>query len=760
MAMQPHGTEAPAPDLNDAQPNLRLFEIAWQRKGLLLLGLVLGVVLGVLYYSQAAPVYESRAQVLVVNKRPESVTGVDTRLVAMEDYVATHKELVRSPLIVGRAVKKHNLQDLPSLAGLKEDPVETIRASLTATRNRSASGNSNILDLAYRCKSREDAGKVLDAVIETYKDFLDETYRNMSDESLKLITQARNLQEGDLKKEEEQYREFRQNTPLMSKGQDGNHVSQDRLTGIEAKRATLLLRRADLQGELNALEKARKEGVDRATLLAMAANFGSKSDSDDSRHSLPAGMQDQLFPLLAEEQRLKELYGPEHPQVKSIRKRIEMARQFYSNPAAPYKQEADAAKKADAAPEDPVELHLQYLRQELRQVKASEELINEVYDKEQDDVRKLTRYEIEDEMHRNAVKRAQQLYDGIVKRLQDVDLAKDVGGYDAQVIAPPGLGKKVAPSGLVILPLAAFAGLLLGCGLVSLAEVTDKSFRTPEEVRRRLGLPVVGYIPYLTPAEEPVRKAAARPDLLPILLAYYRPRSREAEAYRGVRTALYFNTHGEGHKVLQVTSPNPDDGKSTLAANLAVSIAQSGKRTLLIDADLRKPEMHRAFGLPGDSGLVSLIAGEADPAEVIRPSAVPGLSVLPCGPVPPNPAELLTAPRFAELLALLREQYDFVLIDTPPLLAVTDPSVVAPRVDGVLLTIRLTKNGRPAAERAKEVLAALGATVLGVVINGADRGRGMDPYGYGYTYGHNGERYHGEDLPAQPAAGPSVQGPT
>src|SRR5262249_37049187 len=153
----------------------------------------------------------------------------------------------------------------------------------------------------------------------------------------------------------------------------------------------------------------------------------------------------------------------------------------------------------------------------------------------------------------------------------------------------------------------------------------------------------------------------------------------------------------------------------TLAANLAVSIAQSGKRALLIDADFRRPRQHKIFGLSAQTGLCMALAGEAELADAVQECGVDGLSVLPCGPLPPNPAELLTAPRFKEMLDSLREAYDFVLVDTPPLLAVTDASVVAPRVDGVLLTIRVSKNGRPRAERAKEILNTLGANVFGVV---------------------------------------------
>ncbi len=170
---------------------------------------------------------------------------------------------------------------------------------------------------------------------------------------------------------------------------------------------------------------------------------------------------------------------------------------------------------------------------------------------------------------------------------------------------------------------------------------------------------------------------------------------------------------------------------------MAVSVAQSGKRVLLVDCDMRKPMVHRLFGVDSRRGLSQVIIGEIELADAVRQSSVPNLWVLPAGPQPPNPSELLTLPRFEQFLKSVREQYDLVVVDTPPLLAVSDPSVVAPRVDGVLLTMRIRKNGRPEALRAKEILDGLGVDVFGIVINGVDQNRnyGMTGrYGYGYGY--------------------------
>ena len=204
-----------------------------------------------------------------------------------------------------------------------------------------------------------------------------------------------------------------------------------------------------------------------------------------------------------------------------------------------------------------------------------------------------------------------------------------------------------------------------------------------------------------------------------------------------------------GRKVIQVTSPNKGDGKSLMIANLAVSIAQSGKRVILIDADCRRPRQHKIFGVTADAGLAAVIADRVEPKDVIQATAVEGLSLLPCGPVPPNPAELLTSPRFKEFLDAIREEYDFVLVDTPPLLAVTDPCVVAPRVDGIFLVIRLSRQGRPNAERARAILSALAVNVLGVVVNGVTRQAGggiytAEQYEYAYTETYEQDGYYAE----------------
>ena len=297
----------------------------------------------------------------------------------------------------------------------------------------------------------------------------------------------------------------------------------------------------------------------------------------------------------------------------------------------------------------------------------------------------------------------------------------------------PSDGVQVAPILVQSLLLGAVVGLVLGVGLGLWAEVADRSFRSPTDLRRQLGLPVLGHVPPIRITDPPEVKPEVALD--PILASHLRPHSAEAEAVRGVRTQLLFSTSGRDHQVLQITSPNPGDGKSTLAANLAISLAKSDKRVVLVDCDFRKPRIHRMFALTNpEMGVASVVADQADLGAVVQGCEIQNLSILPCGPRPANPAELLTTPKFQEILDDLRFNYDYVIVDTPPVLAVSDPAAVAPRVDGVILVFRMTKDARRAAERARDDLAAVGGHILGVVVNASnDRDMGYG-YGHGYRY--------------------------
>jgi capsular exopolysaccharide synthesis family protein len=728
-------TDDQADDPGGPAPNAigRLAHAAWQRRWLVAFCLVAGLALAVLAHAQKTPTYQSSTQVLVVKKQSNAlpVAGGDPRLTVIEDYVSTHLVLVRSPLVIERAVKKRQLGGLRSFAG--QDPVAAIRAGLAADREKpkdagpSAVPNNNIINLTFAGPDPGDAEAVLNAVVDSYRDFLDETYRNVSDNTLDLITRAGNLLRTDIAEKERKYREFRRASPLLLRGADGATVHASRVLELQRKETGLLERAAELRERLKAVEKAKADGKPEAVLVYLATRpLDRAAAAPDNEQAL----EKTLFPLLIEEKKLLQTFGPDHPDVVRVREQIAMTRDLFKRLDTISKQGDEAGRPAAS---DRLDAVVQALQSELALVETTRTGLTNLLKDEVTEARKLEAFEIQDKAFVEDIARTNKVLDETLKRLEQINLVRDFGGFDARVITAPAPGVKVGPLLWRALLAGGMLGLLAGFGWAVLIDVLDKSFRTPEEIRRRLGLPIIGHVPYQTRDGDPVCVAGAGGEAAELdagLDTVHRPMSPEAEAYRGVRTALYFNTHGGRHKVVQVTSPNMGDGKTTLITNLAVSVAQSGRRVLLIDADLRRPRVHRVFDVPGKVGLAEVIGGAAELSAAVRPTVVPGLDVLPCGRRPPNPAELLTSPRFEEVLEDVRDGYDFVLVDTPPLLAVSDPCAVAPRVDGVVLTIRVARNGRPAAERARALLAGLKARVLGVVVNGVGREGAMTGYGY------------------------------
>jgi capsular exopolysaccharide synthesis family protein len=720
--------------------------VLWQHKALVLLGAVVGVTLGLLNYSQRPPVYRATAQVLVVKKQAgQALTDrIDVRDRLMDDYVSTHLIVIRSPTIISKAVAKRNLGSLKSLQG--GNPAGIIQNGLVASREANkesgagggggGGGTNNIINLSYSGSDPADTETILNAVIESYKDFLDETYQNTSEATVTLIRSAADTLTTNLTKKEEEYRAFRRTSPLLIVGENGTPFHQSKILNYQKDESTAQEQVGALKKRIEAIEKAIEEKQPRDHILALAERkYDAKAvtPTGQATKANAAALEAALFELKKLEADLLQFYGEDHPDVVRLRRRMEMTKEFHK------KIEAMVAEGlADATDSDPVRAALKGLQVELALAQMQQSLAKKRLDDEVSHAREVQADYDRDRGFRVDIERIQKVLDTTLKRLEEINLVRGYGGFEAKAIAPPVPGMKASPILWQFLFIGLTLGLMAGCGGAYLLDLADKSFRTPEEIRRRLGLPLVGHVPFANKPTEPVKvtDAAGNPvELDPGLATVHRPISPEAEAYRGVRTALFFNTRGERHKVIQVTSPNMGDGKTTLITNLAVAIAQSGRKVLLVDADLRRPRVHRAFGVSGRVGLAEMLIGTAELDEAIQVTAIPNLSVLPCGRRPANPAELLTSPRFEDALDDLREAFDYVLVDSPPLLAVSDPCVVAPRVDGLILTIRIAKNGRPAAERARDMLTGLKVNCIGIVVNGVGKQGAMAGYGYdNYKY--------------------------
>ena len=279
----------------------------------------------------------------------------------------------------------------------------------------------------------------------------------------------------------------------------------------------------------------------------------------------------------------------------------------------------------------------------------------------------------------------------------------------------------------------------MGVGLSFFLDSLDNSVKTVEDIEHNFELPVLGLIPAIhsdggkngrkNGGDEVARISAT-------LVTKYTPRSHVSEAYRSLRTNIQFSRIDDPLKTVVISSAAPSEGKSTSAANLAITTALSGIRTLLVDADLRRPVIHSLFGLEREPGLSNLLAERLPLEKVVRPSGIENLSILTCGAIPPNPSELLGSQRMRDLIKLLSQQYDLVLFDSPPVITVTDTAVLSPQVDGLVLVVKSHTTDKRALTRAKTILSNLKANILGVVLNKIELSGLAGSYDYYYHYNY------------------------
>jgi capsular exopolysaccharide synthesis family protein len=280
---------------------------------------------------------------------------------------------------------------------------------------------------------------------------------------------------------------------------------------------------------------------------------------------------------------------------------------------------------------------------------------------------------------------------------------------------------------------ALLGGGVLAVGLAFFLEYLDNHLNNPEDVRRHLGLPFLGMIPELFGDE--AAHFSARNGVPPNF----------SESFRSLRTNILFSSMPEGTRTLSVTSTGPREGKTLVATNLAIGLAQTGFRVLLIDADMRRPRVHTFFDRPRQPGLSNMLVSTAVFSESVHTTGVDGLWMLPAGASPPNPAELLGTKRFSDFIASLCPQFDWVIIDTPPVMAVTDPAVVAHLTNGVLFVVGAAMTNRDAARHAVEQLERGHARFVGVVLNRVDLKHQSYYYSPYYT------RAYGDYMESDPA---------
>jgi capsular exopolysaccharide synthesis family protein len=618
---------------------------------------------------------------------------------------------------------------------------------------------SHIINIEFRHPDPVESKLVLDAVLDAYKRFLDEKFSDVNQEAAKLIEKASNELEINAAAAIRDYQLFRERSPVVFANEGSTNIPQVRWEAIQKDLLAVQLLLKDARSRVSIVEpqlvKLKQSGMlSHHRLLAMIdeknstriINIVTASQSEAKtaeflrkqveRQQLVQTENDKLLNLTGQMTSMKVELGPKHPDVLKLQEEINHIKAYVEK----LREELKGSDEPVMGPEELMDAYVDLLRTDVLTLEQREQDLLESASREEEESKGLIRYELEGLALREQARRAEQLHQAVLERLGQINLAKDYTGFINETMQAPEYGAEVWPNVPILLALAVAMGLVLGAGTCGAQEYFDRSFRDPDEVRRDLDLPLLTHVPDLHRKRAEV---AAGSRVHYSICSFHKPKSRESEVFRGLRTSLFFSGEGAGCSVIMSTSPNKGDGKSTMITNLAVSIAQAGYKVLLIDCDMRRPSSHKLLGLSNALGLSDLLGGNKKPGEVIQSTETENLSVITSGPCPSNPAELLTSPGFESFLKTAREKYRFVLLDCPPVLAVADPCIIAPRADGVVMVIRVAQDSRPQALRAKEMLQRVNGRILGVVVNASDESTkngygstGDSTFAYGYDYGN------------------------
>jgi polysaccharide biosynthesis transport protein len=706
----------PAPG-EDQSGSVDLLGFVRRRKSFVILFGLLGVAVGYMMYQRETPQYRSESWVQVIHRTS------DPRLTSMlaEKDLTDSDYVMKSKRTLGAAFQKHGLSELSLLQGLSEEDAVNRMAGMIGTRNLSA----NVVQVSATGTDPDDLRRIVQAASEEYVFAQQGNYKDASEELKEILGRARDEFLTMLKKAEDDYSKFREDSRLNT---NGDNPFRARALAAQEKVSSLELEKTELKAQLAQLEEAVNRGGSREAVMLLVGKYTDNSQSGTTLPESPSqGITAALFPLIREEALLSSQLGSDHPKLNTIRMQIEMTRSHLKKLAG----EEAAAAGAEAEPAtDFLTVYLQSLHEELRIIERQQSDLKILATNEEAQARTLMQEEIEDTNRKNEMERLSKLFNETTLQISEIQVNAGMGGITASILSPAQPGYLIYPVRTSFLGMGGFLGAMVGLVLGYLVEVADRSFRKPEDVIREFGVPIVGHIPFIT--EQRLKSIPAGSVMDRTAVSVHLPRSRPAEAYRAVRTAICFSVFGGSHRVISVTSPAAGDGKSTLALNLALSLAQSGKRTILVESDFRRPKVHKLTGVENTTGFVDVLRGDTELTDAIQDTKVPDFFVLPCGKPPRDPAELLARPQFEQILQVLREKFEYVIIDTPPVLAVTDPCGVAARVDGVLVCMRLSRHTRDLGRRTIEQLRDIGATISGIVINGVEE---QDAYGYGnYRY--------------------------
>lgn len=683
----------------------------------LVLSILGGVVaLALLATLMATPIYRATS-VLQLEKEGQQVVQVEGIQPGDggwdPDFLQTQYELIRSRSLAERVANELNLDDAAlerlnepgwlgrTLAALRPQSKQEKSTAAEATadaaqqlRNGASvvSGglsvepvrNSRLVRINYDSPSPEFSARVANAVSEGFIASGLERRFGASSYATTFLEEQLKLTKAKLEQSERQLVAFAQKENIVNTGEDGQSLATQNLTQLNA-----------------ALAAAQDQRIRAEARWRQASSGAMPADMIGNSNIRP--LQQQKAQLQGTYQQKLQTFKPDYPEMQQLKGQIDELDRQIAQETSGVRASVRAEYSAAATQERMLMGQIASLRTQALDV----------------DGRSIQYNILKREVDTN-----RQLYDGLLQRYKEVGVAGDVRANNISIIDRAEVPRwRFKPNLTLNLAIGLLLGGMLGVLVAFLLEFLDDTLKTPDDIEQKLRLAVLGIIPKLGPKQN-LQEVAID------------PRSAFSEAYRSVRTALQFSTDHGVPRTLLVTSAGPGEGKSTTALALARNFAQLGKRVLLIEADLRNPSLHRTLGLQGQGvGLSNLLAGAATLADSTLDAGDDGhLKVILAGPLPPNPAELLSGSKLVSALTIACERYDQIIIDGPPVLGLADAPILSNVVDGTLLVVNSSKTKIGAAQAALKRLLAARARVVGALLSKYDARTAGYGYGSGYQY--------------------------
>lgn len=695
---------------------------------------------------RTTPIYDAVGSI-AINKPDPILQGLRDATNSGADYydptdLDTEVRILRSDLLALQVIKQLNLDQLPEFGGTGVKPSSALELTTETLQPDSPRANSllagfkgnlrvmlepntRIIDIHYLSPDKELAAKVVNTLASTY---IEQNFKTRFESTMQASDWlSKQLVDLQMKVETSQEKLVK-------------YQKDHQILGIDDKQNITTAKLDELNKELTTAESERmqKESVyrlaeagDTESAAAVAAGV-SQDKTSESTSALLEKLQEQKADLKIQVAQLSTQFGPAYPKLAQLNNQI---------------QEIDSQLQIE------IKKVASRLRGDYLASLQRENMLRAALEEQKQQENKLNESAIEYSFLKRDFESDRTLYEGLLQKLKEAGVAAGLRSNNIRQIdmarTPGGPTEPNIPRNLGF---GFCLGLTTGIGLAFLLEGIDNTVRTPEQAQVISGLPSLGMIPL---GSRNHSEAASRgltvavPKEAVELITQSRPQSQMSEAYRALRTSLLLTSVGAPPKIILITSALPQEGKTTTSVNTATVLAQKGTRVLLVDADLRRPSIHKALGLGLRSGLSNVLTGGVSlPDAIFRSSVLPNLFVLPAGTPPPNPAELLASSQMVEVLAELRQHYDHIVLDTPPTLSVTDAVVLSTRADAVVLVIRCGQTTKPALRRSREILAQVNARVAGVLLNAVN----LDSPDYYYYYeyqGKYGHRYYDEDMESE-----------